>query len=92
MLWRISTDDYEKLCNRDVLGVQDIPKTHEETVSTTFKKQLKQNDKGWYKTGVMWKQSKENIQNNETVGLRSLQKKKSYHQVTKITRSVRNIW
>ena len=55
MLWRISLDDYKKLCNLDVLGVQDIPKTHEETVYTKLKKKLKQNDKGWYKTGLMCK-------------------------------------
>ena len=65
-----SIEDYEKVCNLDVLGVQDIPKTHEETVHTNFKEQLKQNDEGWYKTGLMWKQSRENIQNNETVCLR----------------------
>ena len=42
-----SIEDYEKVCNLDVLGVQDIPKTHEETVHTNFKEQLKQNDEGW---------------------------------------------
>ena len=30
-------DDYDKLCNLHILGVQDIPKTHEETVHTTSK-------------------------------------------------------
>ena len=65
-----STEDYEKVCNLDVLGVQDIPKTHEETVHTNFKEQLKQNDEGWYNAGLMWKQSKENIQNKETLSLR----------------------
>ena len=63
MLSRISIDDYQKLCNLDVLGVQDIPKAHEETVHTNFKEQLKQSDEGWYKTGLTWKQSKENILN-----------------------------
>ena len=70
MLSIISIEDYEKVCNVDVLGVQVISKTHEETVHTNFKEQLKQNDEGWYKTGLMWKQSKDNIQNNETVSLR----------------------
>ena len=73
MLSIISIDDYQKLCNLDVLGVQDIPKAHEETVHTNFKEQLKQSDEGWYKTGLTWKQSKENIQNNEAVNLSSLQ-------------------
>ena len=63
MLSRISIDDYQKPCNLDVLGVQDIPKAHEETVHTNFKEQLKQSDEGWYKTGLTWKQSKENILN-----------------------------
>ena len=73
MLSRTSIDDYEKLCNLDVLGVQDISKTHEDTVHTNFKERLKQSDKGWYETGLMWKQSKENLQNNETGSLRRLQ-------------------
>ena len=30
MLSRTSIDDYEKLGNLDVLGIQDIPKTHED--------------------------------------------------------------
>ena len=33
MLSRTSIDDYEKLCSLDVLGVQDIPKTHEDRVN-----------------------------------------------------------
>ena len=48
MLSRISIDDYEKLCNLDVVGVQDIPKTHEGIVHTNFTDQLKQSDEGWY--------------------------------------------
>ena len=73
MLSRTSTDDYEKLCNLDVLGVQDIPKTHEDMVHINFKEQLKQSEAGWYETGLMWKQGKENLQNNETRSLRRLQ-------------------
>ena len=37
MLSRTSIDDYEKLCNLDVLGVQDIPKSHEDISITTSK-------------------------------------------------------
>ena len=70
MLLRTSTDYYEKLCNLDVLGVQDIPKTHQDMVHTNFKEQLKQSDEGWYETGFMWKQDKENLRNNETRSLR----------------------
>ena len=73
MLSGMSIDDYEKLYNLDVLGVQDIPKTHEDMVHTNFKEQLKQSDDGWYETGLMWKQGKENLQNNGTGSLRRLQ-------------------
>ena len=62
ILSRTSIDDYEKLCNLDVLGVQDIPKSHQDIVHTNFKEQLKQSDKGWYETGLMWKQGKENLE------------------------------
>ena len=37
ILLRTFIDDYEKFCNLDVLGVQDIPKTHEDIVHTNFK-------------------------------------------------------
>ena len=73
MLSRTSIDDYEKFGNLDVLGIQDIPKTHEDMVHTNFKKQLKQSDEGWCETGLMWKQGKENLQNNETGSLRWIQ-------------------
>ena len=52
MLSRTSIDDYEKLCNLDVLGVQDIPKTHEDIVHTNYIQQLRQSGEGWYETGV----------------------------------------
>ena len=37
MLSRTSIDDCEKLCNLDALGVQDIPKTHEDMVIPSSK-------------------------------------------------------
>ena len=37
ILLRTSIDGYEKFCNLNVLGVQDIPKTHEDVVHTNFK-------------------------------------------------------
>ena len=73
MLSRTSRDDYEELCYLDLLGIQDIPKTHEYMVHTNFKEQLKQIEEGWYETGLMWKQVWENLQNNETGSLRRLQ-------------------
>ena len=53
MLSRTSLPDYEKLCNLDVLGVQDIPKTHEDMFHSNIKEQLKQSEEGWYETGLM---------------------------------------
>ena len=73
MLSRTSRDDYEGLCYLDLLGIQDIPKTHEHMVHTNFKEQLKQIEEGWYETGLMWKQVWENLQNNEAGSLRRLQ-------------------
>ena len=60
MLSRTSLD-YEKLCNLNVLGVQDISQTHEDIFHTSFKKQLKQSDEGRCETVLMWKQGKENL-------------------------------
>ena len=37
LLSRTSIDNYKKLCNLDVLGVQDIPKTHEDMAIPTSK-------------------------------------------------------
>ena len=73
MLSRTPIDDYEKLCNHDVLRVEDIPKTLEEMVHTNFKEKFKQSDERWYKTGLLWMQGKKNLQNNETRILRGLQ-------------------
>ena len=42
-------------------------------IHTKFKKRLKQSDEGSQETGIMWKQGKENLQNNETGSLRRLQ-------------------
>ena len=71
-LLRTSRYDYEKLCNLGALGVQDIPKIHEDIVHTNFKEQLKLSDEGWYETRLMWKQGKENLRNNEIGSLRRL--------------------
>ena len=42
-------------------------------VHTNYKEQLKQSDEGWYETGLMWEQRRENLQNNEKGSLRRLQ-------------------
>ena len=51
MLSKTSIDDYKKLCNLDELAVQNIPKTHEDIVHTSFEEKSKQRDEGWYETG-----------------------------------------
>ena len=48
-----STNDYDRLCQYDVLGVQDP--TGEESVYHEFKDQLRQSKDGWYETGFIWK-------------------------------------
>ena len=47
MLSRTSIDDYEKLCNLDVLGVQDVQESPEEIVHNNVKEQLTQSTEGW---------------------------------------------
>lgn len=58
-------------------------------IHTNFKKQFKQSGKGWYKTGLMCKQDKGNLQNSETASLRRLQN--FIVKLTKITRFFRTI-
>ena len=73
MLSRTSTDDYEKLCNLDVLGVQDVQESDEDIVHNNFKQQLRQRMEGWYKIKLLWKNNKENLSNNKVMSLGRLQ-------------------
>ena len=73
MLSRTSIDDYEKLCNLDVLGVQDVQESDEDIVHNNFKQQLRQSTEGWYKIKLLWKNNKENLSNNKVMSLGRLQ-------------------
>ena len=58
MYTRTSTDDYENLYRLDVLGVTDV--IHDDNfVHQEYRKQLKQDKKGWYETGLIWKDNQE---------------------------------
>ena len=50
MQYRTSVDDYDKHCNLDVLGVQDVQESHEDSVHNNFKQQLRQSTEGWYES------------------------------------------
>ena len=51
-LTRSVSEDYDKLCSLDVLGIED---TDDQNVYSDFKDQLVRNTEGWYETGLLWK-------------------------------------
>ena len=51
---RATLSDIERLCNIDVLGVEENHLSHDDNVYTKFKQQLNRNEGGWNKTGIMW--------------------------------------
>ena len=64
MLTRTTTQDYDPLCNLDVLGVHE-PVTEGAIVHQGFKDQLEQKMDGRYKTGFIWKPSKDLLPDNK---------------------------
>ena len=89
---KTSTCDYDRLCDLDVLGIEENHLSHDENVFQRFKQQLKQNEEGWYETGLVWKENEVPLKNNKpgSLGrLKSLVKRleqdpelfKSYDQV-----------
>ena len=72
-LTRTMSTDYEQLCSLDVLGLQDRPNGHQQTVYDDFKEQLRRSDEGWYETGLLWKHGHDLLPNNECGSLRRLE-------------------
>eukprot|EP00794_Sanderia_malayensis_P016265 gene16265-biopygen13818 len=64
-LTQSSTADYEKLCNLDVLGLQDRSTGDQMSVYDEFKSQLIRSPEGWYETGLLWKAEHAELHNNE---------------------------
>ena len=74
---RISVGDFDRLCDIDVLGVEENHLSHDENVYKKFKQQLERNEGGWYETGLAWTENKVPLNNNkfESLGrLKSLLK------------------
>ena len=50
---KTSVNDYEKLCDTDALGLKEIYYKHDDWVYEKFKKQLKNDEEGWYETRLV---------------------------------------
>ena len=74
MVIKTSTDNYENLYRLDILGVTDRI-SDEGTVHHKFKEQLrKDKKKGWYKTGLIWKDNCSTLTSNKSRSLGKLRK------------------
>ena len=74
MVIKTSTDNYENLYRLDILGVTDRI-SDEGTVHHKFKEQLrKDKNKGWYKTGLIWKDNCSTLTSNQSRSLGKLRK------------------
>ena len=60
---KTSMHDYQKLCDLDVLGLQESP-NEEQSIYEDFKEQLRQSKEGWYETGLLWKPGMEDLPSN----------------------------
>ena len=60
-----SVSDYEKLCSTDILGLKESHYNHDEFVFKKFKKQLNRRKEGWYEAGLIWRENKIPLGNNE---------------------------
>jgi hypothetical protein len=68
-----SVEDYRKLCDLDVLGLENQLDGYE-TVCQDFKDQLTQSPEGWYKTGLLWKPNTDSLPSNKAGSLARLDK------------------
>lgn len=68
-----SVEDYRKLCDLDVLGLEN-QLDGDETVYQDFKDQLTQSPEGWYETGLLWKPNTDSLPSNKAGSLARLDK------------------
>ncbi|XP_057302720.1 uncharacterized protein LOC130636888 [Hydractinia symbiolongicarpus] len=54
-LTRSSSEDYERLCALDVLGLKEASCGNHNEVYQKFKNQLTKDPEGWHETGLLWK-------------------------------------
>ena len=60
---------FNRLCDIDVLGVEENHLSHDENVYKKFKQQLERNEVGWYETGLLWTENKVPLNNNKSGSL-----------------------
>lgn len=73
LLTQTSQVDYEKLCQLDVLGLQDPPLGDQEQVHLEFKEQLTRSPEGWYETGLPWRGNHPSLPKKEAGSLKRLE-------------------
>ena len=66
---RTSVSDFDRLCDMNVLGVEENHLSHNENEYKKFKQQLERNEGGWYKSGVVWTENKVPLNNNKSGSL-----------------------
>ena len=66
---RTSISDFDRLCDIDVLGVEENHLCHDENVYKKFKQQLERNQGGWYDTGLVWTENKVPLNKNKSGSL-----------------------
>ena len=59
-----SSEDYERLCSLDVLGLES--RSEQNPVHQEFKDQLERSPEGWYQTGLIWKAGISDLPSNES--------------------------
>ena len=60
---------FKYLCYLDVLGIEENHSLKDTEILDRLKKQLKQSDQGWYKTGLIWKTDHPVVTNNKNNSL-----------------------
>ena len=63
---RTLVSDFNRLCDIDVLGVEENHLSHDENVYKKLKQQLERNDGGWYETGLVWTENRVPLSNNKS--------------------------
>ena len=66
---RTSVSDFNRLCDMDVLRVEENHLSHGENVYKKFKQLLEKNEGGWYETGLVWTENKVPLNNNKSGSL-----------------------
>ena len=63
---RTSVSDFDRLCDIDVLAVEENHLSHDENVYKKFKQELERNEGDWYTTGLVWTENKVPLNNNKS--------------------------